>query len=207
MICLIDADPLQEKIMRDFLEGSGYRVVAYSTFEDFQAGFDPSDVSAIVLDFQPESALGLAVVSHLAKLGIKTPFVAVTSLGSVSTAVKCMQLGAVTVLEKPLDQTLLLNSISSAAQITLDRRKNNCKKLLILERIGRLTSRETEVLKFVMEGKSSKDVAKLIGCSAKTVDVHRSRIVTKLEVGSINEVLYELILADLTIANVKKQSS
>lgn len=196
-ICLVEDDPQHESDMKQMLNEAGYDVISFSNIEAFEMGFNTCIIDAMVLDFKIGNDEGIRAIEHLRRLGISVPFLIVTGFGTVEVAVRCMKLGAITILEKPLNQDSFVNTVGSLVQISAELKSRHSFRRLMLSRFQRLTAREAQVLKLVMQGKSSKEIAKLLECSSKTVDVHRSRIVTKLEVTSINELLHGLIISDL----------
>jgi len=113
----------------------------------------------------------------------------------VSMAVKAMKAGAVDFIEKPFDDEQLLNSIRKALQYDEQHRATRARKAEIAARLAELTPREHEVMAMVTDGKSNKEIASALSVSAKTVEVHRARVMDKMRADSLAELVRMALIA------------
>lgn len=132
---------------------------------------------------------GLELVSRFESQFGKLPFILVTRHGTVELAVNAMKMGAVTVLELPLHHQKLVQAAKEGLKLDMDKRKREDQRFEFNSRLQSLTAREREIAELVFEGKLSKQIAKLLSISPKTVEVHRSRITKKLEVESVTQLV------------------
>jgi FixJ family two-component response regulator len=131
-----------------------------------------------------------------------SPFILITGHGTVAVAVQAMQMGAVTVIEKPFhhDQLLnLLHSVRATARESQAQREMLLEEDHVIDRINSLTSRESEVMELVVKGDLTKQIAKQLGISTKTVEVHRSNITRKMGVQSVAQLVKIVVSAKLRI--------
>lgn len=117
------------------------------------------------------------------------PFILVTHSGTIELAVDAMRKGAVTVLELPIDFKKLITAVKDGLRIDEERRCREDQCSQFANRFRALTAREREIAELVFEGKLSKQIAKILSISPKTVEVHRSRITKKLEVESVTQLV------------------
>lgn len=122
------------------------------------------------------------------------PFVLITRRGTVDLAVEAMKNGAITVLEMPVNFERLVEAVKSGLQNNTDRRLTEYQRSQFSSRFQALTAREREIAELVCEGKLSKQIAKQLSISHKTVEVHRSRITKKLELESVAQLVKLMLL-------------
>ncbi len=154
-----------------------------------------SESPCLVIDQELSGISGLDLVSQFQTQHGKFPFILVTHQGTVDLAVDAMKRGAINVLEIPVNTERLLASVVSGLQIDAERREREIKCVAFVNRYRALTAREREIAELVYEGKLSKQIAKILSISPKTVEVHRSRITKKLEVESVTQLVKLMQLA------------
>ncbi|MCU0553064.1 MAG: LuxR C-terminal-related transcriptional regulator [Leptolyngbya sp. Prado105] len=163
-----------------------------STFSSSRHALDMMCVASppcLVVDHELTGTSGLDLVSQFHSQHGVFPFVLITRNGTVELAVRAMKRGAMTVLEVPVDYDNLVEAVQSGLQIDADRRLRENLRTQFANRFQALTAREREIAELVFEGKLSKQIAKLLSISPKTVEVHRSRITKKLEVESVTQLV------------------
>lgn len=163
-----------------------------STFSSSHHALDMMCVACppcLVVDNELFGSTGLDLVSQFHLQHGTFPFVLVTRKGTVDLAVQAMKKGAVTVLEIPFDYSKLVEAVESGLQMESDRRLRENLRTQFANRFKSLTAREREIAELVFEGKLSKQIAKQLSISPKTVEVHRSRITKKLEVESVTQLV------------------
>jgi len=132
---------------------------------------------------------GLTLEAKLAEMGADIPIVFISGHGDISMAVNAIKRGAVDFVPKPYQEQHLLDAVNEALRRDVLRRGDPINASGPAERLQTLTSREREVLDLAMEGQSSKAIAQKLGISHRTVERHRSRLLEKLGVASVTELL------------------
>jgi FixJ family two-component response regulator len=187
-VFLVDDDPGVLKALQRLLNAKGYETKAFTSPRDFLAAHDPAAPGCAVLDLSMPGIDGLEVQAALTeKAGRQVIFL--TGRADVPSAVRAMQAGAVDFLEKPVNGPRLLLALARAAERDIQIRKAGDERHLIEERINRLTPREFEVLRHVIAGRLNKQIAGDIGTVEKTVKVHRSRMMAKMHVRTVAELV------------------
>lgn len=143
----------------------------------------------LVVDFKMPDLNGLEFVSQFQNDHGNVPFVLITGHGTVAMAVEAMKMGAVTIIEKPFKYEKLIDAVKAAIAADAKRRNRESQQSQIASRLHALTPRERQIADLVVEGKLSKQIAKLLSISPKTVEVHRSRITKKMEVESVAQLV------------------
>jgi FixJ family two-component response regulator len=131
---------------------------------------------------------GLELQDELGRRGINLPIVVVTGHGDVPLAVRAMRAGAVDFLEKPFREEALVGSIRRALASRKDRRSDTDAEAL-KERLMTLTDREREILDLVVEGNTSKEIARALSISPRTVDIHRGHVMEKMQASNVAELI------------------
>jgi FixJ family two-component response regulator len=132
---------------------------------------------------------GLELQQHLADYGAAPPVVFLTGHGDVAAGVHAMKLGAVDFLAKPVDASLLLAAVSKALARRAAERERLRRRDALLARLGRLSAREREVMTHVVRGRLNKQIAADLHIALQTVKQHRSRVMEKMQVGSVAELV------------------
>jgi two-component system response regulator FixJ len=172
-----DDKPMRDSLVM-LLEESGYRVNSYTAAEDFLAGGPAAEPGCVISDVRMPGMDGLTLLRRLQSNLSAPPLILITGHGDIAMAVAAMKAGAVDFLEKPLEAQSLLESIRTALRSRgthADAREVESAR----QRITQLTSREYEVLHYVVGGRSNKETAASLGISPRTVETHRARIMEK----------------------------
>jgi two-component system response regulator TtrR len=183
-----DDDALRDSLCW-LIESAGYRVSAYANAESFLAYLEPEARGCVVLDVRMPGMSGLELQERLIRRGQHLPIIFITGHGDVPMAVCAIKRGAVDFIEKPFqDQELLkrIESVMKTERSALDIRE---RQRLVASRLAMLSRREREVMDRVVEGKPNKWIAKELGISVKTVEAHRARMMGKLDVSSVAELV------------------
>lgn len=194
-VWVVSDDARVQNVLADALQQAG---LGCSLFSSSQHALDMMCVASppcLVIDQELSGISGLDLVSQFQTQHGKFPFILVTHQGTVDLAVDAMKRGAINVLEIPVNTERLLASVVSGLQIDAERREREIKCVAFVNRYRALTAREREIAELVYEGKLSKQIAKILSISPKTVEVHRSRITKKLEVESVTQLVKLMQLA------------
>ena len=184
-VFIVDDDEAILRALSRLLSACGYGVRTFSSSEAFLAESDPTIPGCAILDVLMPGLDGLRLQAALNESGIERPVIFITGYGDIPMSVQAMKAGAVDFLTKPIDDEVLLAAIAVAAE----REGRTYQKRIELGRmrasLARLTARETEVLGHVIAGRLNKQIAGDLGTVEKTIKVHRGRIMQKLGVRTI----------------------
>jgi FixJ family two-component response regulator len=199
-VFLIDDDADIRTSLSRALGLRGYQVKTFASAQEFLDSFDESASGCLILDYGMPKMNGLQLQRHLKDSGIAIPVIFITGHGGVPETVQAMKMGAVDFLEKPFKQSVLIERIDAAFKTDDERRHTSLKASETYSRYESLTEREREIA-FIMvtnpAQNSSKEVARLLNISPRTVDHHRARILDKMAVNSVAELLESTIKAGL----------
>jgi FixJ family two-component response regulator len=193
-VFIVDDDPGVRRALRMLMKSVGLNCETFESARDFLDGFDSTRPGCLVLDIRMPGMSGLELQEKLAELGKQTPpVVFMTAHGDVPMAVGAMKAGAVDFIQKPFRDQEMIDRIQKALDLDRSLRSENVGKEAVLERIERLTPREKEVLDLIVDGKPNKGIAFELGVSERTVEIHRSRVMRKMEAESLAE-LVQMVL-------------
>ncbi len=167
----------------------GFEVESYASALDFLEHFNPDQPGCLVLDMRMPHMDGLELQEELAQRCSELPIIFISGHGDVPISAKAFRGGAVDFMEKPFDNLLLLERIHEIVDKLLFTWPEVLKKKQILARYVSLTSREKEVFLLIVHNNSSKDTAKNLNISNRTVDVHRAHIMRKMQADSLNALI------------------
>jgi RNA polymerase sigma factor (sigma-70 family) len=194
-VFVVDDDQAMRSSLQWLIESVGMKVETYDSAQSFLDAHYPGRAGCLLLDVRMPGMSGLELQQYLVRREIRLPVIIITGHGDVSMAVKAMKAGAVDFIEKPFDDEELLKSIRSAMQHDEKRRALRAQRADIAARMAELTPREHEVMAMVTDGKSNKEIASALGVSAKTVEVHRARVMDKMRADSLAELVRLALIA------------
>jgi len=188
-VFVVDDEPSVLRSLGRLLKANGYHVETFASAREFlQAGHEET-IGCLVLDVQMPDLNGLELQQTLAETDRLLPVVFITGHGDIPTSVRAMKAGAVDFLSKPFDAKDLLEAIERALDRTRresgERAAARDAKLLV----STLTPREHEVMLHVLAGELNKQIAAKLGTSEKTVKVHRGRVMRKMKVRSVADLV------------------
>ena len=189
----MDDDDGVRDSLRFLLEGAGLPVATYSGARAFLAA-DIGQTGCILTDFQMPEIDGLQLQSRLNERDVKLPVIIMTAHGEVPVAVRALKAGAVDFLQKPFDEAQLLDAVRRALEANRLAVAAAAATSRAAEKLALLTPREHEVLDLLVTGKSNKEIAKVLGNSPRTIDVHRARVFEKLQAATLPDLVH-LVLA------------
>ena len=188
-VFLVDDDPGVLKALTILLSVSGYKVKAFSSAAVFLMEHDPAVPGCAVFDVSMPELDGLELLAALRERELDRPVIFITGVSDIPTSVKAMKAGAVDFITKPVDDQELLAAIARAAEADAEARKSHDELKIIDSRFETLTRRELEVLRYVIAGKLNKQIAYELGTVLNTIKVHRGRMMRKLGVKSVAELV------------------
>jgi FixJ family two-component response regulator len=188
-VLIVDDDAAFRDSLARLFHSLGVDVRTFESGMEFLAHAPEDGPVCVLLDLQMPEMTGLEVQKELARTGREIPIVFLTGHGTISAGVEAMKCGAVDFLEKPFDEHRLRRAIERALSQYVQMQNQSAALLEARRRIARLTAREHQVCDFVMAGLPNKQSADQIGIAESTVKVHRSRMMKKLGVSSLVELI------------------
>jgi FixJ family two-component response regulator len=188
-VFLIDDDASIRTALTRGLSAEGFQVQSFDSADAFLAEHDPTLPGCLVADVTMPGINGLELQKLLATSGCSRPIVFITGNGNVAMSVQAMRAGAVTFLPKPVRLAELVAAIREALERDRETREVRASRAEVEARLSALTAREREVLDLVIVGKMNKQIAAALGAAEKTVKVHRGRVMNKMKVRSVAELV------------------
>jgi RNA polymerase sigma factor (sigma-70 family) len=192
---VVDDDEAVRRSLEALVRSVGLSVESYASGQEFLAAYNPDRPGCLVLDIRMPGMSGTELQETLRQRGYTLPIIVITGHGDVPIAVHAMKHGAVDFIEKPFSKQLLLDRIHEAIARDGRMREESSRNAKIQSRLATLTPRERQVLELVAEGKPNKRIAAELGVSKKTVEVHRSHVMRKMQAGSLAEVVEQVVTA------------
>lgn len=189
LIHLIDDDRAVRESLALLIGTVGLRVQDWDDPQAFIDGFDRTGVGAIVLDVRMPGISGLTVLDRLVAQGVDQPVIMLTGHGTVEMCRRAFKAGAAEFLEKPVDDEQLLEALQQAVRQHVRSRERTQADQAARERVAQLSEREREVLGFIVEGLTNKEIARRLDLSPRTVETHRAHLFAKLECDSLAQLI------------------
>ena len=189
IVFVVDDDAAVRRLIAELLAPSGYRVETFATAQEFLDADCPCPVACLILDLQLPGLNGLELQQKLIERDRLLPIVFITGYGDIPTSVQAMKAGAVDFLLKPFSEEALLSAVKTA--LDRGRREATVKSSLVeIEKLlSMLTAREAQVLPYIVAGRLNKQIGAELGIAEQTVKIHRARIMKKLRVQSLAELV------------------
>ena len=194
-----DDDDIRSSLSRA-LSKRGYLVEAFSSARHFLNEYNHNKLGCVILDYGMPDMNGLELQRYMKAKSIPLPIIFITGHGGIPESVQAIQQGAVDFLEKPFRQTVLVDRIETAFSLALETLQVEQSHKDLEERLERLTKREKEVAEFIVLNPSStasKEIGRHLGISPRTVDHHRARVLEKMDVTSVTELVDQCVKAEL----------
>jgi len=184
---VVDDDASWRTSAARLLSAAGYRVVSYESAEQFLATAEPDAPGCLLLDLRMPGLTGLQLQQRLAQHGL--PVVFVSGHGDIATSVLAIKAGAEDFLTKPIDSDVLISTIERAISRDRARRDERGRHDALRARVDALTPTERKVLDAVVVGRLNKQIAAELGTAEKTIKVHRGRVMEKLGMESVADLV------------------
>jgi len=183
-VLIIDDDSRMREAMQRLLKTVGLHFESFATPQDFLGHKLPDAPCCLVLDVRLPGMSGLDVQSKLNEEGVQIPIIFITGHGDIPMTVKAMKSGAVEFLTKPFRDQDLIDAIQQALKRNVETRQEQNETARLQERYAKLTAREREVMRLMISGMISKQIASTLGTSEITVTVHRGQVMRKMQANS-----------------------
>lgn len=188
-VFIVDDDEGVRDSLSMLIGTNGVRVETYGSAQGFLERYHPDQAGCLILDMRLPDLGGLDVLEKLAETGGLLPVIILTGHGDVPAAVHAMKVGAMDFIEKPVDGGRLLDRITQAIEQDRRNRSQSADHARLAARIDQLTPREREIMELIVGGKANKVIAIELQISERTVELHRSRIMKKLQARSLAELI------------------
>ena len=188
-VFVVDDDEAVLDSLKASLETVGFTVEVYQSGLDFLESNDPPRKGCLLLDVRMPDIDGLEMQRRLEASRDRLPIIIMTGHGDVTMAVTAMKAGAFDFIEKPFTDETLLEAIERALEHTSKMQRRETSVGEIEEKIRRLTARERDVFEQLVIGRPNKVIAFELGISPRTVEVHRSRVIEKLQARSLSQLV------------------
>jgi FixJ family two-component response regulator len=188
-IFVIDDDASVRKSLSRLLRSAGYTTETFASAEEFLGRDHYNGIGCLLLDVQMPGLSGMGLQKELNRADYHMPIIFITGHGDIPMGVEAMKKGAVDFLTKPFPDKELLQAVEKAIEKDSYGRAEYEETLDIRRRMDRLTPRENEILRYIITGMLNKQIAYDLKIAEKTVKIHRSRIMEKLEIDSVAELV------------------
>jgi RNA polymerase sigma factor (sigma-70 family) len=189
-VALIDDDAAVLDSLRLYLSRQNLDTSCFSSAEDFVSAVDSAaHFDCVVSDVRMPGISGLEMLDRLAVRGVRWPVILITGHGDVDMAVKAMKAGAFDFVEKPFDETHLLESIHNSLERNRKQTRDNAEIDDLRHKFGALSARQRQVMELAANGLSSKEIARQLEISAKTVENHRAWVMERIGARNLAELV------------------
>ncbi len=188
-VFIVDDDPSARRGLTRLVRAAGMNAESYASAGDFLASGKCDEPGCIVLDVKMPEMTGPELQEELERKECRLPIIFLSAHGDVPTTATAMKKGAVDFLTKPVDRDDLLEAIRRSLAMDAKNRAEQAENSVINEHIKTLTPREHEVMTYVITGMLNKQIADALDISEETVKIHRGRMMQKLEIVSVAELV------------------
>ena len=188
-IFVVDDDPSVRDALGLLLGVRGYRTAMFASGEDFLTAWKPEWAGCLLVDIRMNGMDGLTLQQELNGRGSRIPVIIVTAHGDVSQARAAFKANASDFLEKPFDDVKLIAAIEEALSRAVQQRDDQQRRARSLDLLRELTPREREVMELVVTGQHNRDIGPALGISVRTVEVHKARLMSKLGVDNVADLV------------------
>ena len=198
-IFIVDDDAAVRDSLSALLEADGFATETFESAKAFLAGYKPKDACCVIADIRMPDMDGLELQEELIRRAWGLPVIIIIGHGDVPLAVRAMKAGAVDFIEKPFDDDILRASIARGIAKSKRMRGESALTQEVETRIAELTAREREVMEHLVAGRPNKVIAHRMDISPRTVEVHRGRVVDKMQARSLSDLVRMALAAKIEI--------
>ena len=195
-VFVVDDDPAVRESVSALVSSAGLKVQVFSSAEAFLQDYQSDQPGCLVTDLRMLGMSGLDLLEKLQQSESPIPAILISAYADVPAAVRAMEAGAVTLLEKPCRQDQLMQAIQKALERDAAQRQVRSRKQEIKQRLATLTQEEYEVMQRMVAGKLNKVVANELLISLRTVETRRHKVLEKMQADSLAELVRMVVEAD-----------
>ncbi len=197
MVHVIDDDEAARQSLEFLLDCGGFAVRSYESAAEFLKGVPTMEHGCIITDVRMPEMSGVDLIGRLKTLAVADPVIVITGHADVPLAIQAMKAGVADFLEKPFSDDAILGAVRSALARRSDVNQARAERDRFVALLETLSLREREVLDGLVEGRANKVIAFDLGISARTVEVYRANVMTKMKAGSLSELVRMVTIAKL----------
>ena len=188
-VFVVDDDSEVRETLKWLVESVGLKIETFASAQDFLNTYDPARPGCLVTDVRMPGMSGIELQAKLMAEEVTLPIIVVSGYADVPTAVRSMKGGAIDFVEKPFNEQMLLERIQLSILEDARLRQKRSQRERARARLRSLTPRERQVMDLVILGRSNKEIARELNISPKTVEVHRSNVMAKMNAQSLAELV------------------
>jgi FixJ family two-component response regulator len=196
-VFVVDDDDAVRRFLSGLIASVGLNVETYASAQEFLDAYERGRAGCLVLDIRMPGMSGLELQKELVERNIQIPVIILTGHGDVQIAVQTMKAGAFDFIEKPFNNELLLDRIQKAMAQQVDVTADRVKRDDIADRISLLTPRERQIMDMIANGEMNKMIAHRLSISEKTVEIHRSRVMEKMQARSLADLVRMVVIMEI----------
>ncbi|HZZ92680.1 MAG TPA: response regulator [Usitatibacter sp.] len=194
-VYVVDDDSSTRELLEWLMKRQDLAVQAFGDARAFLKAYRPGDPGCLVLDLNMPGMGGLELQQYLKEHGVVLPLIFVSGGADVPKAVRAVREGAIDFIEKPFDYRRVVELVRQCIARDAQGRAARGRRDEILQRLSQLTQREREVMDQVVAGRTNREIGEGLAISVKTVEAHRARIMDKLGVDSVAELVQAVVAA------------
>jgi len=194
-VYIVDDDKPVREALTLLMKADGQLTRSYASAEEFLEDLTPTSKGCVLLDVRMPGLSGIELQQVLKNKHVTLQVIIMTGYADVPMAVQAMKAGAVDFIEKPFDNDRLLNQVQVCLQMCVQAQSERLQQQAADEKTARLTRRERQVMEMLVQGHQNRLIAEKLGISPRTVEIHRARVMEKLEVHSLSDVVRIALLA------------
>ena len=195
VVYVVDDDSSTRELLAWLMRRNHLAVEVFADAPSFLAAYRPGQPGCLVLDLNMPGMSGLDLQQTLKEQGVVMPVIFLSGRADIPKAVPAVREGAIDFLEKPFDYKRVIELVQQGLERDRLARASGDRRRLVRERLAQLTQREREVLDLVVAGRMNREIGEALDISVKTVEAHRARLMEKLEVSSVAELVQAVVSA------------
>ncbi|MFY2791646.1 response regulator transcription factor [Rhodococcus sp. KRD162] len=199
VVHVVDDDEDLRQSLAFLLQSVGIEALTYPTATAFLEEMDSAEAGVVIVDVRMPGMSGFELQDELVRRGYPAPIIFCSAHGDIPMSVRALRAGAVDFLEKPYEPQRMLEVVQEQLRLASGVFSEREERARVHRRLDTLTPREREVLRLVVEGMASQQIARRLGTSVKTVDVHRARIKAKTEAESLGTLVRDVLAWRVTV--------
>lgn len=196
IVFIVDDDASVRDSLRWLIESVQLQVQCFATAQEFLQGYQNQQTGCVVLDVRMPGLSGLDLQEELRQQGFVLPVIIITGHADVPMAVRAFKSGVFDFIEKPFNDQHLIDRIHQAIDKSRSQKVNIQRWQDARDRLQKLSSREVQVLDCIVSGSSNKTMARELDISVKTIETHRANLMSKMQAGSVSELVRIALLAE-----------
>lgn len=189
VVHVVDDDDAARESLTFLLGTADFVVKAYESAKAFLDAVPSAEPGCVITDVRMPEIDGIELLRRLKSRAVGMPVIVITGHGDVSLAVEAMKAGALDFIEKPYDGEVLVGAVRSALRTHESDEQRGSEKAQIQERLAELSPRERQVLDRLVAGQPNKIIAHNLGISARTVEIYRANVMTKMQATSLSHLV------------------